>query len=225
MLLPASRKKYWRIYSSCLPHKKTFLYRNLPPFPPTAAAVEKPQQPRIVYAGLLGVALGVLDICKAIDFHLLGCSLHIYGDGNERQRIADFIAQHPNRGIFLYHPIPANEVPNMLLGYTAALIPLKANIHGAVPSKIFMSAANRLPILFSGHGEGARIVSRHGIGWVNAAGDFEQLKKNIQALQTLAAESYQELKNNCTRMMESAFNKAQQDDAFALFLAEIGRDK
>ena len=85
------------------PDKRTFLYRNL-----DYASEFSDQYPtvggqttRIVYAGLLGVAQGVYEICSAVEFEKLGVEFHIYGDGNEKNMIEQYISDNPNTNVFL----------------------------------------------------------------------------------------------------------------------------
>ncbi|MFS3040006.1 glycosyltransferase family 4 protein [Bacteroides nordii] len=54
----------------------------------------------IVYAGLLGVAQGILEICQKIDFKSLGAEFHIYGAGGEQYLIEEFLMTNSERGIF-----------------------------------------------------------------------------------------------------------------------------
>jgi glycosyltransferase involved in cell wall biosynthesis len=201
--------------------KNMFLYRNLQG--PSAFA----PQPRangsrsIVYAGLLGVAQGVYDICKAIDFAALGVSFHIYGDGNEKEKIQSLISRYPERNIFYHGSVPAADIPEVLSHYHSTLIPLRTEIKGALPSKVFMAVANGLPALYCGGGEGAAIVRENSIGWVSAPGNYEQLKENINALAQADETAYTAIRNRCLELAQTTFNKQVQDEAFCTFISSL----
>lgn len=134
---------------------------------------------KLVYAGLLGVAQGILSICRNVKFKNLGVEFHIYGSGAEKEQIAMFIAQNPDSNIFLHPSVGRKEIPDILSNYNGTLIPLAKKIYGAVPSKIYEAMAAGLPIIFSGEGEGARIVQERQVGWVSDTNDFRQLESNI----------------------------------------------
>lgn len=97
----------------------------------------------IVYAGLLGVAQGILEICQKIDFKSLGAEFHIYGAGGEQYLIEEFLMTNSERGIFFHGRVSRDEIPGLLKQADVTLIPLVKNIFGAVPSKIYESMAAR----------------------------------------------------------------------------------
>ena len=69
--------------------------------------------------------------------------------------------------------------------------------------------ASGLPIIFSGEGEGKKIVETNNIGWTSDALDYEKLKSNIQ----IAAQSPELLKeksNNCIACANEKFNRPKQ---------------
>lgn len=204
--------------SAIVPNKKIMCYRNVQPPIEQAATERLPGKRKIVYAGLLGIAQGVYDICRAIDFSQIDTELHIYGEGNEKENIEAFIAQNKNRGIFYHGRVPANEMPGIMTQYHVVLIPLKTSIYGAVPSKIFNAMANGLPILFSGNGEGAEIVRQQHIGLTNAAGDYSVLQHNIERMMQLDNTLYNTMRDNCLKCATNEFNKSNQDNAFIEFL-------
>ncbi|XZF13254.1 glycosyltransferase family 4 protein [Chitinophagaceae bacterium MMS25-I14] len=205
---------------SRISQKPSFLYYNLQP--PSSPALSLPERKRrIVYAGLLGVAQGVYDICRNINFTELGTELHIYGDGYEKEQICSFITANPTRGLFYHGSVAAAEVPAILQEYDATLVPLKTAIHGALPSKIFMALANGLPVFFSAEGEGAAIVSGHNIGWVNGPEEFEILAQNIRSFTSMSPEEYNRIRQNCIYHASHTFNKQLQDDTFCAFIADI----
>jgi glycosyltransferase involved in cell wall biosynthesis len=200
------------------PGKPLFLYRNLPDAQPEALQERPAGKRKIVYAGLLGIAQSVYDICCAIDFAALGTELHIYGAGNEQEKIAALAAAAPRKGIFYHGTVPAADIPGILVQYHAMLIPLRTPLAGAVPSKIFNAMANGLPILFSGDGEAADIVRNTRTGLVNSAGDYKALQQNISRLLSLDTTAYEQLRSNCRNNITGLFQRQAQDKAFLDFL-------
>jgi glycosyltransferase involved in cell wall biosynthesis len=136
--------------------------------------------PKLVYTGLLGVAQGIAEICQRIDFKALGVEFHIYGAGVEKEKIESLLAQNPDSNMYYHGLISSTEIPDCLSRHDAALVALVRNIYGAVPSKIYEAMAAGLPIFFSGEGEGARIVEKHQVGYVNRSADYEKLAENIK---------------------------------------------
>jgi len=206
---------------SYIRNKPAFLYRNLHPAVPEAQWTRPAGKRKLIYAGLLGVAQGVLELCRAVDFAALGTELHIYGEGYEKEELCQFIATHPQRGISYHGSLPAAALPAIFSRFHASLIPLKTSIPGAVPSKIFNAVANGLPVLFSAGGEGSDIVTTQGIGLANPAGDYTALIGNIQQMVTMNEEKYHALRNRCLAAAAGTFNKEEQDRAFVAFLEKL----
>lgn len=177
-----------------------------------------PNKPiKIIYAGLLGFAQGIADICRNIDFSKLNAEFHIYGAGGEKEEIKRIISETNNKGIYYHGVVSRDELPAILLSSDMTLIPLVKNIFGAVPSKIYESMAAGLPIMFMGEGEGAKIIEENGLGLVAHAKDYEQLEKNI-----LFASSHDEeilkMSKNCIECAENMFNRPKQIMALNDFL-------
>lgn len=172
---------------------------------------------RIVYAGLLGFAQGVADICRSIDFRELGAEFHIYGDGGEKNEIESILKENPDKGVFYHGVVARDELPKVLLNFDMTLIPLIKNIYGAVPSKIYESMAAGLPIMFMGEGEGAKIVKENNIGLVAHAKDYETLKKNIHYAVN-HPEEISVMIENCIEAANKKFNRPKQMVALNEFL-------
>ena len=172
---------------------------------------------KIVYAGLLGFAQGILDMCKNINFKELGAEFHIYGAGGEQKKIEEYLAQNSDKGIYYHGKVAREEIPNVLGAADCTLIPLVKNIFGAVPSKIYESMAAGLPIIFSGEGEGARIIKENNLGWVSHALDYETLKKNIKMIADSPAD-WDEKKQNCVNCAKNKFNRPNQVKALYDYL-------
>lgn len=137
---------------------------------------------KIVYAGLLGVAQGIFDIVKNINFKKLNSEFHIYGEGTERSSIEDYMKSNKDRNIYLHESISREEIPQLLNKFNCTIIPLVKNIYGAVPSKIYEAMAAGLPVLFSGTGEGSKIIKENKTGLTSPPKDFKALEENILKL-------------------------------------------
>ncbi len=191
--------------------KEVYLFRNgVDPtrFEGIDAKLEKGKV-KLVYAGLLGFAQGVADICMSINFAALGMEFHIYGAGGEQTEIESIIADNPNKGIYYHGVVSRQDLPIKLKEANMTLIPLVKNIYGAVPSKIYESMAAGLPIMFVGEGEGARIVKENNIGLVANSKDYKVLEENIK----YAVEHPNEMETmatNCKECAQNKFNRPKQ---------------
>ena len=201
------------------PDNRTFLYRNLQPVQVEKQAKSKGQKLKIVYAGLFGVAQDMLSLLRGIDFVDLGVEMHLYGGGNQMAEIEEYISQG-DKNIYYHGYVSKQQMGEELKKYDLSIIPLAAHIHGAVPSKIFDLLPEGIPILFSGEGEGARIVNEYGLGLVSPHGDYATLAQNIQAFVNMTDEEYAALVNNCLCASRDAFSYAKQMERFCEFIGE-----
>lgn len=171
---------------SVVPNAKTFLYRNFPDFTPPKIEVKQDKKTtkiKMVYAGLLGVAQGVLNICKHLDFSNI--EFHIYGAGVEESEIRTFIKNNPDRPIVFHGSVSRAQLHKVLLQYDITVIPLLNRIYGSVPSKIFEYSRLGLPILYFGGGEGETLIKKYNLGWTAKAGNYDDLKTMISTLNVL----------------------------------------
>ena len=144
---------------------------------------EKQGPIRIVYAGLFGVAQGVFDIVKNGKFKENNLEFHLYGDGPEKELIKGHIDGDQKESSIFYHgSVEREKIPGILNEYDVYLIPLKYQIYGAVPSKLYEAMVTGLPIIFFASGEGAQIVQDHNLGWTCSPGDFSGLNKILDAI-------------------------------------------
>ena len=202
------------------PQKRTFLYRNLQPVvevPSSATAKMRSCPMKIVYAGLFGVAQDMLSLLKSVDFAALGVEMHLYGGGNQMNDILAYI-KDGEKNIYYHGYLSKQEVNEELKKYDLSVIPLAASIHGAVPSKIFDLLPEGIPILFSGEGEGARIVREYGFGLVSAHGDYAALSRNIRAFVEMSDEEYARYVNNCLEASCDTFSFDKQMERFTRFI-------
>jgi len=163
------------------PEKNTFLYRNYPDFKsPKLSYNPSHGKLKIVYAGLLGIAQGIYNLCQELDYKTI--EFHIYGSGAEQEKIETFILNHPELPIVYHGQVSRNELHKILLQYDITIIPLLKRIYGSVPSKIFEYAKLGLPMLYFGGGEGETIIKRHKLGWVAEAGNYKKLNSIIASI-------------------------------------------
>lgn len=191
---------------SIFPEKYCYLYRNFPNH-----QIEKPSfetnenEPiKLFYAGLLGVAQGVFEMCQKIELENLNIELHIFGDGAEKTQIEDLIQKNPLKKIFFHGMLERDMLHEKLQTFDIAIVPLKTRIYGSVPSKIFEYGALGFPVLYFGGGEGESIVRGNNLGWVAEVGNFESLnsvlieisKTNKTQIKIMKKQVYDYAENN-----------------------------
>lgn len=194
--------------------KRTYLFRNgVDPERFQQHSIKQDRQAnqplKIIYAGLLGFAQGILNICKHVNFKNLGVEFHIYGAGGEQKAIEEYLSTNQDSNIFYHGSVSREDIPAILTQSDITLIPLVTSIFGAVPSKIYESMAAGLPILFSGGGEGQRIVKENDLGWVSEAKDYIALEENIKSLVNHPDEIAKK-RENCIRCAREKFNRPRQ---------------
>lgn len=189
--------------------KPLLLYRNISPeYSAQKINLEKYHEgrPKIVYAGLLGVAQGIYNLCQHIDFKGMGVEFHIYGSGNEEEKIRTYIENNPNSNIIYHGSVPREELHEKLPGFHASVVPLTNRIYGALPSKIFELISFGVPVLFCGGGEGAEIIRDNKLGLTSDPGDFKKLEDNIQRLKNLSEKEFRKILLNCIDFTKDKLN-------------------
>ena len=149
--------------------KKCYLYRNFPDHNVSVIELktEENQPVKIFYAGLLGIAQGVFELCQKIDLKGLHVELHIFGDGAEKTQLEALISSEKEERLFFHGMLDRTELHQQLKSFDVAIVPLKTRIYGSVPSKIFEYGSLGFPILYFGGGEGETIVKENNLGWVD----------------------------------------------------------
>lgn len=193
---------------SIFPEKKCFLYRNFPDHQVAKMHSEtNVNEPiKLFYAGLLGVAQGVFELCQEMNLEKLNIELHIFGDGAEKSQIEKLIQLNPNKKIFFHGMLERKALHEKLQTFDIAIVPLKTRIYGSVPSKIFEYAALGFPLLYFGGGEGETIVEENNLGWVANVGDFKNLNATLIEISKTGKESIQMMKKEVFDGAENKFN-------------------
>ena len=193
------------------------VYRNVPKLNNGKPKTKNGENLKLVYAGLLGYAQGVLHICESINFKELGAELHIYGGGIEEENIRK-LAKDKTSNIFFYGLKKAEEIKNEINKFDVGLVPLKNKIHGAVPSKVFELMQSGIPILFFGEGEGAKIVVDHDIGISTNSDNINDLKNKILDFKEIAPDKFREMSANSLNLHFDKYHLEYQLNNFIRFL-------
>lgn len=160
--------------------KSLFLYRNYPDFEvKTISKKSTKREFKFVYAGLIGVAQGIEEICNSVKFPD-GSSFHIYGDGPMADEVKAICSR--NDRIFYHGILSRKDLHKKLEAYDATIVALKNRIYGSVPSKIFEYSKLGLPVLFFSDGEGADLVEGLGLGISQRNVDYARLEQMIQKI-------------------------------------------
>jgi glycosyltransferase involved in cell wall biosynthesis len=198
--------------TSLFPLKECYLYRNFPDhkIENFDLKLEENQPIKIFYAGLLGIAQGVYELCEKIDLNGLNIELHLFGDGAEKSQIEALISSEKGKNIFFHGMMERNDLHEKLKTFDIAIVPLKVRIYGSVPSKIFEYGALGFPILYFGGGEGETIVEENNMGWIASVENYEQLNHEIQKISKLNKSELFEMKKRIFIKSEINFNLDNQ---------------
>ena len=197
---------------SIYPEKKCFLYRNFPEHQSVEMDLEtqKSESIKIFYAGLFGVAQGVLELCEKIDLKGLNIELHLFGDGAEKTAIEAFISSNTDRKIFFHGMLERNVLHEKLKSFDIAIVPLKTRIYGSVPSKIFEYSALGFPILYFGGGEGENIVNENKLGWVCPVENYNDLNEKLVELSNVTKTEIHSIKQAIFKKSHEVFKLEKQ---------------
>ncbi|AZQ61777.1 glycosyltransferase WbuB [Flammeovirga pectinis] len=172
-------------YINSIGFNTSMVYRigaDLKRFTPSEIKSNSSTSFNLVYMGVLGVAHGILDLIKEVDFESINTILHIYGNGVEYTQIDRYIKAKKLSNVVLHSTVPYTEVHNILGKHDAAIISQKNYVKGTLPAKLYESMSMGIPILFHGDGEGADIVKKHTCGLTSLPTNYSLLKENIKRL-------------------------------------------
>jgi colanic acid biosynthesis glycosyl transferase WcaI len=188
---------------------------------PSHAALHANAGCAAVYAGLHGLAQGLDQIVSAAALlrDEAGLGIFLMGDGPTKASLVEQARAAALANVRFLDPIPAAEMPAWLSGGDIAIVPLKAFIPGAVPSKLYEAMAAGLPVVLVATGEPADIVNEHRAGIVVAPGDVAGL---ADALRRLAAnpDHRRELGQNGRRAAEQRYDRNVINSSFVEYLEE-----
>lgn len=198
------------------PDKKCFLYRNFPDHSFSEIELSRSfgkdeNQPiKIFYAGLLGIAQGVFELCQKIDLKGLNIEFHIFGDGAEKKQIEALISSDKESHLFFHGMLERKELHDKLKSFDIAIVPLKTRIYGSVPSKIFEYASLGFPLLYFGGGEGETLVNENNLGWVASVGNYEDLNEKLKSISGVKKTELEIMKKQIFNDVQKVFDLDNQ---------------
>lgn len=134
--------------------------------------------------------IGTLGMAHKIDF-LIDCikdsseyALMILGNGAERKNIEKKIKEEEISNVVLLDSVPKHEVVDYIALQDAALINLRKSdlFKTVIPSKIFETAAMRIPILLGVDGEAREMIEEFEAGIYYEPENADDFKKKLSLL-------------------------------------------
>lgn len=147
----------------------------------------------IVYAGLHGLAQGLEQIIFAARELLPsgGIDFTLVGDGPEKERLIRLAKDLGLDQVRFLGPVAKEKIPAILNGADVVIVPLKIQLTGAVPSKLYEAMAIGKPVILIAGNEAARIVNEASCGIVVCPGDIDGLVSAIAYIRNHPEESRQ----------------------------------
>jgi glycosyltransferase involved in cell wall biosynthesis len=108
--------------------------------------------------------------------------IELIGDGPEKPELIQMSQTLGVDNILFHDPVPHSQVLALLLAADICLVPLKVQLTGAVPSKLYEAMAVGKPVVLVAQGEAAEIVKQYACGLVVAPGDIQGLSNAIERL-------------------------------------------
>jgi colanic acid biosynthesis glycosyl transferase WcaI len=161
-----------------------------------------------LYAGLHGLAQGldqVIDAAAALGGDP-GLRIVFVGDGAEKPALIARAAERGLQTVTFLDARPADAIPALVAAADIVLIPLKTDIPGAVPSKLYEAMAAGRPVVLVADGEAADIVRTHRAGLVVRPGRIGDLAAALRELRT-RPDLRRTLGENGRRAAEQVFDR------------------
>jgi glycosyltransferase involved in cell wall biosynthesis len=172
----------------------------------------------LFYGGIIGIAQGLEVILRAAE--KLKSQTHIkfvlQGNGPEKPRLMALCQSLDLSNVLFLDSVSKSHMPDVLRSVNASVIPLRKLelFMGAIPSKIFESAAMQLPLILAVDGEARQLFINAG-----KAGLFvepENVASLTAAVTQLAenAELCKQLGQNGRQYVEQYFNREKIAEGF-----------
>ena len=136
---------------------------------------------RVAYAGLHGYIQGIGFAVEAVAKERADeMELHLYGDGVDREALAERSRAFSNVRVHGY--VPYDGYLDAVASADIMVVTLRHEAESAMPSKLLEYMAAGKPILFAGIGEGAQAIRESGSGLVTPFGDEARFRECLREL-------------------------------------------
>jgi glycosyltransferase involved in cell wall biosynthesis len=173
----------------------------------------------IVYAGLHGLAQGLDQILMAAQkLSSEGCIDFIFvGDGPEKKKLIQLAKDMGLTNFHFLDSVSKDKLVQILKSADILMVPLKIQLTGAVPSKLYEAMSMGKPVILIAGSEAEKIVNAANCGLVVHPGDIDQLVSAIIHLKTHSEERKQMGANGRQAAIRN-YDRADIVDKFAHFL-------
>lgn len=163
----------------------TDVFRPLPRDEALAQALGLADRAVILVAGTMIYAAG-LDVVLAAAERLTSrpVTFLLVGGGSERERIGRLVHERSLQNVVMLEPQPPAEIPRLYSIAAAGLMTLRDSplFEGTRPARILATMACGKPVIYSGAGEGARMVDAAEAGIVVPPQDPDALAGAVAAV-------------------------------------------
>lgn len=163
---------------------------NVATFSATTRETREESAPvRLVYAGAFGRANAVgqlLDAAERLQHLSPRWQLHLYGNGSERDGLAQRLAQSPIPGVSLHSSVSKQQMPAVLAAADIGLVSFAPHpvLETNSANKFFDYLAAGLPVVLNYQGWQARVLDEHMAGLSAPQGDLTAFVKQLERLIT-----------------------------------------
>lgn len=137
-----------------------------------------------LYAGLHGLAQGLDQVLLAFGKLPQGRQIHLtlIGDGPEKKNLESLARTMILENVTFLPSVSKAEIVSLLQQADALIVPLKTQLTGAVPSKLYEAMSLGKPVILVAESEAAEIVHQAGCGLVVEPGDLDGIVHAMMSL-------------------------------------------
>lgn len=138
----------------------------------------------VLYSGLHGLAQGLMQVLDAAALLRQDPSIGFVfvGDGPDKRRLVERARLMGLDNVEFLDPVPSAHMPAIVSSAGIGVVPLKVELPGAVPSKLYEYMGSGLPVILVAAGEPARIVESTSCGVVVSPDSPQELADAIRRL-------------------------------------------
>jgi colanic acid biosynthesis glycosyl transferase WcaI len=155
-----------------------------PPDPLLRARLGLDERKVFIYAGTHGIAQGLHTLVHAAAQLPREAILLFVGSGPVKPYLVQLVRERKIENVRFHDPVPLERMPSFFALAYASIVPLVRSdlMRGARPSKLFPAFSCGVPVIYSGEGEGAALVTDAGAGVAVPPEDPHALAEAMRAM-------------------------------------------